>query len=93
MTAKQIIAEIQRFYRIHKRAPNSHEMQSVSTECHRKIGSWRYALWQAGVIPDARKVQLPQLSFRRIGSELDLTEKSRRILERLEREGVLGPKK
>jgi uncharacterized protein YktB (UPF0637 family) len=73
MTIEKIIIHIADYFRRTHQAPKSNEMVSVKQECHRKIGTWRSALWLAGVIADERKKQLPQLSFSVKDNNLILT--------------------
>ena len=65
MTIAEILEKIHSFKMKAGRLPKSSykEMEAISREGHRKIGSWRKMLWLARTVPDERKRQLPQLSF------------------------------
>jgi hypothetical protein len=63
MTIRQILKAISDEYKRTGRIPKPRGMPSLMRECYRKIGSWRRALWMAGLLPEARKKRLPRLNF------------------------------
>ena len=63
MSIDEILSEIKERYEKIQQPPKASLMKSVAQECQRKIGSWRKALWLAGVVGNERKMRLPQLKF------------------------------
>jgi hypothetical protein len=84
MTIEKILTAIAEYYALNNQVPKVGDMKSVATECYRKVGSWRKALWLAGILPDARRVQLPSLDFLRgDGQRLRLHPNSKKELKRI----------
>ena len=80
MTIEIILKRIRAFYRKTGKAPKTRDLKNMETECFRKIGSWRKALWLAGVLQEARKKKMPQLDF--VQNKNDLKPKSLRKLQK-----------
>jgi hypothetical protein len=93
MYIEELLLRIRQRYKETNKTPVCKEMKTVAKECHRKIGSWRKALWLAGIIPDARKKKLPQLQFNGNKECLEMTLDSKMKLRMLQYPGSIFKEK